>query len=89
MAKNKNTDFNKRMKVKEFAQKANKKQTFIVKDISVQEILDESGEVSELTIIKLSFEGILIHLSVGAGFKLLRKLKDILENWRVNIKNGQ
>jgi hypothetical protein len=73
-------DYNKRMKTKEFAQKAKKKESFVVKDVKVEEILDESGEVNELTIIKISFEGILVHLSVGAAYRLHRKLRDILES---------
>jgi hypothetical protein len=73
-------DYNKRMKTKEFAQKAKKKESFVVKDVKIEEILDESGEVNELTIIKISFEGILVHLSVGAAYRLHRKLRDVLEN---------
>ena len=73
-------DYNKRMKTKEFAQKAKKKESFVVKDVKIEEILDESGEVNELTIIKISFEGILVHLSVGAAYRLHRKLRNILES---------
>ena len=74
-----NKDYNKRMKTKEFAAKAKKKENFIVKNINVEEIVDESGEVNELTIIKISFEGILLHLSVGAAYRLLRDLRNVLE----------
>lgn len=72
-------NYNKRMKTKEFIAKAKKKETFVIKDVKIEEILDESGEVNELTIIKLSFEGILVHLSVGAAMKLQRKLRDVLD----------
>lgn len=74
-----NKDYNKRMKTKEFAAKAKKKENFVVKNINVEEIVDESGEVNELTIIKISFEGILLHLSVGAAYRLLRDLRNVLE----------
>lgn len=72
-------DYNKRMKTKEFSLKAKKKETFIVKDIKVEEIFDESGEVNESTIIKISFEGILLHLSIGGAYRLFRDLRDVLE----------
>lgn len=74
-----NKDYNKRMKTKELAAKAKKKETFVVKQIKVEEILDESGEVNESTIIKISFEGVLLHLSVGAAYRLFRDLRTILE----------
>lgn len=74
-----NKDYNKRMKTKEFAEKAKKKQSFVVKEIKVEEIFDESGEVNESTILKISFEGILLHLSIGAAYRLFRDLREILE----------
>ena len=72
-------DYNKRMKTKEFAQTAKKKEVFVVKKVSVDEVLDESGEVNELTIVKLSFDGIILHLSVGAAMRLQRDLRNILD----------
>jgi hypothetical protein len=74
-----NKDYNKRMKTKELSKKK-KAERFVIKDITVEEILDESGEVNELTIVKISFEGILIHLSVGAAMRLVRKLQEVLDN---------
>jgi hypothetical protein len=74
-----NKDYNKRMKTKEFAAKAKKKESFVVKEVKVEEILDESGEVNESTILKISFEGILLHLSIGAAYRLFRDLREILE----------
>ena len=56
------------------------KEPFVIKDIVVKEIPDESGEVNESTIIKVSFDGILIHLSVAAAMRLQRKLSEILDN---------
>jgi hypothetical protein len=73
-------DYNKRMKTKEFAAKVKKVQNFVVKDVKVEEVFDESGEVNQSTIIKISFEGILLHLSVGAAFKLFRDLQVVLES---------
>jgi hypothetical protein len=67
------------MKTKEFSAKAKKKETFVIKNINVEELLDESGEVNESTIIKLNFEGILMHLSVGAAYRLFRDLRVVLE----------
>jgi hypothetical protein len=57
-----------------------KKEPFVVRKIEVKEIPDESGEVSESTIIKISFDGILIHLSVPAAMKLQRHLSEVLDN---------
>jgi len=73
-------NYNKRMKTKEFEAKAKKKETFVIKSVKVEEILDESGEVNESTIIKLGFEGILMHLSVSAAYRLFRDLREVLES---------
>jgi thiamine phosphate synthase YjbQ (UPF0047 family) len=73
-------DYNKRMKTKELALKTKKKQNFVVKTVKIEEILDETGEVNESTIIKISFEGILLHLSVGGAYKLFRDLREVLES---------
>lgn len=73
-------DYNKRMKTKDFSNKAKKKESFVVKEVKVEELFDESGEVNESTIIKISFDGVLLHLSIGAAYRLHRKLRDILEN---------
>ena len=75
-----NKDYNKRMKTKEFDAKGKKKaKSFVVKEVKVEEIFDESGEVNESTIIKISFEGILLHLSIGAAYRLFRDLRGVLE----------
>jgi hypothetical protein len=70
-------DYNKRMK--SYSLKKEKTKGFVVKEVKIEEILDESGEVNESTIIKISFEGILLHLSVSAAFRLYRDLRTILE----------
>lgn len=55
------------------------KNPFLVQSFRVEEILDESGEVDEDTIIKISFDGILIHMSIANAIKMNRLLGDILE----------
>jgi hypothetical protein len=72
-------NYNKRMKTKEVALSTKKKENFVIKNVKIEEILDETGEVNESTIIKISFEGILLHLSVGASYRLFRDLRDVLE----------
>jgi hypothetical protein len=57
-----------------------KKEPFVVRKIEIKEIPDESGEVNESTIIKISFDGILIHLSVPAAMRLQRHLSEVLDN---------
>jgi hypothetical protein len=52
---------------------------YIIKRINVDEILDESGEVNESTIVKIKADdGIIWNLSVGAAYKLERDLRDLL-----------
>jgi len=62
------------------SQEKKKKEPFIVRKIEVKEIPDESGEVKESTIIKISFDGILMHLSVPAAMRLQRHLSEVLDN---------
>jgi hypothetical protein len=56
--------------------------TFLIKNFSIEEILDESGEVLNDTVIKFSFDGILIYLSISKALMLNKVLSDIL-----NLKN--
>ena len=52
---------------------------YVIKGIKVDEVLDESGEVNESTIIKLKADdGIIWNLSVGAAYRLERDLRDLL-----------
>jgi hypothetical protein len=71
-------DYNKRMRVKETEKARKKKVNLVIKDFSIREIMDESGEVRENTIIQISFEGILINLSIAAAIKLSQELKKTL-----------
>ena len=68
--KKKNTDYNKRMRVSENEKLRKKKQNLIIKNFKIRELMDETGEVEQLTYIQISFEGILINLSVPAAMKL-------------------
>lgn len=76
--KKKKTDFNKRMRVSENEKLRNKKQNLIIKDFKIRELVDETGEVEQLTYIQISFEGILINLSVAAAMRLAIALKNDL-----------
>jgi hypothetical protein len=71
---------NTKKKPKESTQEKKKNEPFVVRKIDVKEIPDESGEVKESTIIKISFDGILIHLSVPAAMRLQRHLSEVLDN---------
>ena len=55
-----------------------KKMNLVIKDFVIREIADETGEVLNNTIIQISFEGILINLSVAAAMKLGVALRDHL-----------
>jgi hypothetical protein len=74
----KKTNWNKRLKTEETRKKRKKGEGFVTTSFSIEEILDESGEVLEDTVIRFSFGGILIHLSVSNSLKLNKQLADIL-----------
>jgi hypothetical protein len=71
-------DFSKRMKTKEVEKLRKKKLNLIIKEFKIKEILDETGEVQNDTVIQISFEGILINLSIATAMKLARELTDVL-----------
>ena len=75
----KNTNWNKRMWVKEIEKKRKKNQGFLINDFTVEEVLDESGEVKEDTVIKFSFSGLLIYLSIASAMRLHSILTSILK----------
>jgi hypothetical protein len=75
----KKQDWNKRMKVKENQKQRRNKNFFVAKDVSVEEIMDESGEVLNDTIFKISFEGLLVHVSIAAAIKLNLELSKLLK----------
>jgi hypothetical protein len=52
---------------------------YVIKGIKVEEILDDSEEVNESTVVKLKADdGIIWNLSVGAAYRLERDLRDLL-----------
>ena len=71
-------NWNKRMKPKDIEKKIKINNTFLVKNFSVEEVLDESGEVLDDTVIKINFDGILFYLSIQNCFKLSKYLLDTL-----------
>jgi len=56
-----------------------KNQGFTVKNVKIEEILDESGEVLEDTVIRFSFDGIVIILSVADALRMNAKLEKLLK----------
>ncbi len=74
----KKTNWNKRLKTEETRKRRKKGEGFITTSFSIEEVLDETGEVLEDTLIKFSFGGILIYLSVANSLKLNKQLTDIL-----------
>lgn len=67
------------MKTKEIEKLRNKKLNLIIKEFKIRELTDETGEVQNDTVVQISFEGILITLSVAAAMKLGRELSDLFE----------
>lgn len=72
-------DFSKRMKTKEIENLRKKKLNLVIKEFKIREIEDETGEVQNDTVIQISFEGILITLSVASAMKLGREISDLFE----------
>lgn len=73
-------DWNKRMKVKDVEKLRKKKQHIVMKHLEAEEILDETGEVTEDTVVKIKFEDIInIHISIAAAMKLNTLLDKILK----------
>ena len=77
MAKKK-TDYNKRMMVNDNEKKRKKEENLVIKNVTIKEIFDETGEVTEDTTIEFSFDGILINLSVAAAIKMNVELTKVL-----------
>jgi hypothetical protein len=72
-------DYSKRMKTKEIENLRKNKLNLIIKEFKIREITDETGEVQNNTVIQISFEGILITMSVPAAMKLCRELSDLFD----------
>jgi hypothetical protein len=75
----KKIDYNKRMKVSENEKKRKRRENLVIQNVTIEEIFDETGEVREDTIIRFSFDGILINLSVAAALKMNTQLTKVLE----------
>jgi hypothetical protein len=78
MPKKKINDFNNRMKTKEIRKARKKGDGFVTTSFVIEEILDESGEVLDDTIIRLSFGGLYIHLSIANALKFNKMLEEVL-----------
>lgn len=78
MPRKNKTDFNKRMKISDLRKKRKKGEGFVTTQFEVEEILDESGEVLDDTIIRLSFGGLWIHMSIASALKFNKMLNDVL-----------
>jgi hypothetical protein len=75
----KKLDWNKRLKREVEKDKKKIKVPFLINNVKIEEVLDESGEVDEDTIIKFSFDGILIHMSIANAIKMNKLLGDVLD----------
>lgn len=75
----KKTDWNSRIKPTNDDKPIKKKnQGFTVKKVLIEEVLDESGEVLEDTVMRFSFDGILIYLSIADAIKINVELGKLL-----------
>lgn len=74
----KKSNWDKRMKPKEIEKRKKRNEAFLIQNVSIEEVLDESGEVIEDTVIRFSFDGLLVYLSIPNSMKLCKSLSDIL-----------
>ena len=72
------TDFNKRIKREYKKNKSKKIDKILIQNIKVEEILDDTGETEDDTIIRISFDGILMHMRIPNAMKLNEDLKKVL-----------
>ena len=66
------------MLIKENEKKTKRRENLVIKNFTISEIFDETGEVVEDTTIQFSFDGILINLSVAAAIKMNVELTKLL-----------
>lgn len=71
-------DWNKRIRPKNIEKKIKMNKTFLIQNFSIEEVMDESGEVLDDTVIKVSLDGILFYFSIPNALKLNKLLTDIL-----------
>jgi len=74
----KKPNWNKRLISEETRKRKKKGEGFVTSSFNIEEVFDESGEVLDDTLIKFSFGGILIYLSVANAMKLNKLLSDVL-----------
>lgn len=72
------TDFNKRIKREYKKNKSKKIDKILIENIKVEEILDDTGETEDNTIMRISFDGILLHMRISNAMKLCEDLKKVL-----------
>ena len=75
MSKGKKTNYNKRIRVP----LDKKLPKLIIKSFEIKEKMDETGEVTNDTIIQISFEGIIINMSIATAMQLGVKLRKFLD----------
>jgi hypothetical protein len=75
----KKINWNNRLKKEVEKERKKVKIPFLVQNVKIEEIMDETGEVDEDTIIKISFDGLLIHMSIANAIKMNKLLGDVLE----------
>lgn len=79
MANRKKTDWNSRIKPSEEDLPIKKKNMgFILQSFKIEEILDESGEVLDDTVIRFNLDGILFCLSIADAIKFSAQLERVL-----------
>lgn len=72
-------DWNKRIRKSADDKPKKKKPTgFLIKNFKIEEVLDESGEVLDDTVMRFSFDGILIYLSIADAIKMNVELGKLL-----------
>ena len=71
-------DWNKRVKPKEIEKRIKMKSAFLIQKFSIEEVLDESGEVLDDTVIRFSFDGLLVYLPIAKALEFNKKLTDVL-----------
>jgi hypothetical protein len=75
----KKTDFNKRLLSNSDIKKRRKRgEGFLINSFKVEEVFDESGETLDDTVIKFSFEGLLVYMTIAKALKFNKELSDIL-----------
>ena len=75
----KKINWNNRLKKEVEKERKKIKIPFLIQNVKIEEILDESGEVDDDTILKFSFDGILVYMSIANAIKMNKLLGDVLD----------